>query len=506
MTTGGAQPISPDLSLRLRLDALRKSLEQIRSLDKSIRTRRNEVGTLHAARRDIKSELTPLKVSIDSAATYLKEVESAADDGTIRTVMRFLDDASTAEARLEKLFGSMATVIDQMANLWDEISAEGLNSVNDALSKKCRQRITRVEQMEREIEDDPERDRGAVWEDYEDIAFRDGARLFGSEPLFAEYVDFLGGLALRNTGIDEGVCHMADELLERCHLIADSTLWHSLTVPARRMPPESTIARMIRLGFPEWTVWAVPLGVYEYGHVVVTENRELRDQVKESALEEHLDALRIYLADAFATYCMGPSYAYASILLALDPYSGEYVGRPEGTAVPERQPASMELSPDTRRAYVILEALRDMDSGAYKGVRTTLTRYWENALQAFGLDFKLEDDEERRLKEVVRLMSDFLDVHTIGLRYEADQWRKVTSDAWPKLVETPPAEFPLKTLDDDIRDVVNAAWHQRILDPESAVGDGADRLAEAALALWRERLSAKQSTSGVSARSVGTRV
>jgi hypothetical protein len=72
--------------------------------------------------------------------------------------------------------------------------------------------------------------------------------------------------------------------------------------------------------------------------------------------------------------------------------------------------------------------------------------------------------------------------------------------------ETDPKEFPLKPHDDDIRDVINAAWHQRILDPELAIGGGADELAQAALALWRERLSEKKSTSGVGARTVGTRL
>jgi hypothetical protein len=402
----------------------------------------------------------------------------------------------------------MATVIDQMASLWDEISAEGLQSVNETLSTKCRQRTTRVLEMEREVANDPAADRGRIWEHYEDIAFRDGTNLFQGEPLFAEYVDFLGGLALRNTGIDEGVCHMADELLERCHRIANNTLWHSLTVPARRMPSESTIARMIRLAFPEWTVWAVPLGVHEFGHVLVTENRELKDQIEDSGLAD-LDSLQVYLADAFATYFMGPSYAYASILLALDPYAGEYQGdvdRPPGEH-PPLVPPDMKGSPDTRRAYVILEALNEMDSGAYKGVRTTLHRHWENALEAFGFAFELDPGEEDRLREVVALMDDFLRVHTIQLRYESTQWRKVTTvRGWQNMRETDPKEFPLKPHDDDIRDVINAAWHQRILDPELAIGGGADELAQAALALWRERLSEKKSTSGVGARTVGTRL
>lgn len=499
----------PDLSLRLRLDALRKSFVQIRSLDKAVRTRRNEVGTLHAARRDIKGQLTPLTVSITSAATYLKAAESDGDEDMLRKAMEFIESAGETAASLEKLFGSMTTVIDQMARLWDEISAEGVKSVNNALATKCNERIHYVEGMQKKIEKEPGADRGELWEHYEDLAFRDGENVFKKEPLFAEYVDFLGGLALRNTGIDEGVCHMADELLERCHRIADNTLWHSLTVPARRMPSESTIARMIRLGFPEWTVWAVPLGVHEFGHVVVTENRDLRDQIEESELKRQFEAaLNIFLADAFATYCMGPSYAYASILLSLDPYSGAWEGGPAPVngGEPPLQPAVAEKSPDTRRAFVILETLNVMDSGAYKGVRTALAAYWDNSLRAFGLEFELGDEEEKRLKEVVDLMSDFLDSKTIGLRYEASQWKKVTSEKWPNLVGTDPSEYPLSTFDDDIRDVVNAAWHQRVQDPELALGDDADELADAALALWREKLSEKKSTSGVSARSVGTRL
>lgn len=511
MTGAGQGSLPPDLSLLLRLDALRKSLEQIAAIDRAVQGGREEVTRLEettGARSGLTATLKRLKADIAKASDLLEDVAETHENAregyealqkarkTVDDVMRKTgDDMSEEEGPLEAL----TSVVQRMRTRWEELPTTRLEDANTTLSAKCQPRITAIKEMERRLEKGEVNDeaRADMWAAYEDIAFQDGAHRFDGEQLFAEYVDFLGGLALRNTGIDEGVCYMADELLEQCHRMSGNILWHSMTVPARRMPPETTIARMIRLGFPEWTIWAVPLGAHEFGHVVVSENHNLREAIEEEGLPR--EDIAVYLADAFATYFMGPSYAYASVLLALDPYAEDpYAGSTAPTArAAEGDGGLSAVSPHSCRAYVILKTLERMDAEAYQGVRDTVDLYWRNALAAFSLEFDL-GEARTKLDRTVELMHRFLESDQHHLRYQADQWERVVN--WPGLTVTSADDFPLKLTKDDLRDIINAAWHQRIRDPDQATGVNADSLATAAQGLWRARLSKHRSSSGIQGR------
>jgi hypothetical protein len=507
MSTG--QPTaSPDVSLKLRLDALRKSLCQISGVDEAVRGRREEARVLHESTLGVSG----LVWSLEDLETAIKNLnkgilvlagQPGAPEKVAERVKNELQAAELGIAEAAEQCTAIKRIVALMEARWMELERAGalLDEVNTTLSNKCDERIRKVDELKGRL-DRGELSEKEVWKDYEDLAYRDGERLFAGEPLFAEYVDYLGGVALRNTGIDEGVCHMADEVLQRCHRMEGNTLWHSMTVPARRVPAESTLARIIRLGFPEWTVWAVPLGAHGFGHVVLAEHDDLKGRIDRSGLRAAPGPLDLYLADVFATYVMGPSYAYASVLLALDPYAPDApaAGGGNGGAASAGAAVAAEPSPDSRRVHVILETLRCMDETAYDGVRAVLQSYWENALSAFGLAFQFGQGTpsaqgRRRRPEDVGLMVDFLDSSARHLRYKGAQWQRVTR--WPELRGCDPGTFPLDPSKDDIRDVLNAAWHQRMRHPDDAMGLAADQLAQAAQSLWRERLSAKTSASGV---------
>lgn len=489
-----------DLSLKLRLDAVQKSLEQIRAVDEAVRGRREEIQQLYeraSGRSGIQFQLRMIQLKLAHSLELLAPTDEdspgelilAESDDLTREVLRDLREASNATAKLIDATKIMSSVIGKMEGRWNEIPLEGLQEVNTTLSNKCEQRIKRVKQIEDRLaqaslaEDEP----ANLWREYEDIAFRDGERLFAGERLFSEYVDFLGGLALRNTGIDNGTCYMADELLRTCHRFGGMSLWHSMTVPSRRSPPETTLVRIIRLGFPEWTIWAVPIGAHEYGHMVVSQNEELKRA--SDKLRASLPRIEVYLADCFATYFMGPSYAFASILVALDPCA-------EGPG--DNATSHATRSPESERAHIVLRMLQSMDSQVYQGVVEVLESHWRAALAVFGFPFPLPAPEAEPLNEVVKLMQDFLDNAAPHLQYKPSQWQKVTE--WPSLV-SPPDDFPLGPTD-DVRDVINGAWHQRLRDKDRTTGLAADELGQSAQELWRARLSSSAGFAGLGPRSV----
>src|SRR5262249_24331011 len=74
--------------------------------------------------------------------------------------------------------------------------------------------------------------------------------------VFQEYVDVAGGLSLRGNGMDEQFCAMADWLSEHWNRVIGLPYWFS--IPARDEARLMTHI-IIPVGFPEWTVWAVPL-------------------------------------------------------------------------------------------------------------------------------------------------------------------------------------------------------------------------------------------------------
>src|ERR1041385_5440331 len=95
-----------------------------------------------------------------------------------------------------------------------------------------------------------------AWDDYTNIVSEK------NQLVFSDYFEYLGGLALRIAGLDNDICRIADELMKRCGSVGINE-WSALTIPASK--EASTLARSIRMRFPEWTIWAVPLTAHELG-------------------------------------------------------------------------------------------------------------------------------------------------------------------------------------------------------------------------------------------------
>ena len=140
---------------------------------------------------------------------------------------------------------------------------------------------------------------------------------------------------------------------------------------------------IVRFRYPEWTLWALPFVVHEVWHIALAAkfNVSLNNEIEFASRSEV--NVQLCLADAFATYTIGPAYAYAAITLLLDP------GRPE----------------DEARVSAILSVLRaneapDDGGGAtetYPMIASELRQAWDAAKRQAGASFPPITEEDADL-------------------------------------------------------------------------------------------------------------
>jgi hypothetical protein len=333
-----------------------------------------------------------------------------------------------------------------------------------------------------------------AWLSFEDIRVR-------SDEIFRECVELLGGLALRDQMNDPWIWVFADHLLKEYRTVG---LRSSFAIPAADEGTLSALRRVVKVGFPEWHIWTLPLVAYEYSYVLIEERSTGPSKLVKSLVkrwlavaepaDEDVDDVereanakaRVLVADALATYTSGPAYAAAAIVMRLNPLVQETPDRPS----------------DDQRAAVLLSMLAEMNSAAvndpYKDIIAGLTEYWERSVEAaLGTSRPAPPDSLVDPRE-------FVDSFTLRFgagingRYQADSWwasadplarhwlQQLRSGGQPKL--TPPESRGSPSL----IDVLNAAWQCRFsatkeYDPgEADEARGAvDRIETAAKELFR---------------------
>src|SRR5262249_17490272 len=341
-------------------------------------------------------------------------------------------------------------------------------------------------------------------------AWKECAELYDqSRDVCREFLEILGGLTIRQKALDQGICQMADELIRSS--AKDTESWNSMTIPAPQEALGKTLARLVGLRFPEWSIWTLPVAAHEFGHVVVGDSAELNkfadkqtetDLKADSALQEALPAepddaarerhlrgpqkrvrskVNELLADAFATYTMGPAYAFSVVLLRFNP----------STALDSDggQPSEAE------RALVIFEMLRRMDASVgepppFKDLIEKLETEWSAMLRRAAATGT--EPDRSRVKELVDgIWKTFSIALLPGAQYSAREEREgwLTSRSWWSKWQQSwhdRGEFvnPEITDTSKLRDVLNAAWLYRFyVQPKDA--------AEVKLVEARQRLLEK---------------
>jgi hypothetical protein len=186
-----------------------------------------------------------------------------------------------------------------------------------------------------------------AWQKYNQI-------LDTSRDIFQECLDFLGGLALRYRELDDRILELADELIEDCKRNQPYRFKPPMWVgPTSQEILRMTFGRIIRVRFPEWSIWTLPYVAHEYGHVVYETARGSNEEDEglykvetdlKSCISNQIDCVmqqdsdiatmsveirrgearklvEELFADFLAVFVMGPAYGCAAINLRLSPNS-----------------------------------------------------------------------------------------------------------------------------------------------------------------------------------------
>jgi hypothetical protein len=490
--------------LRLRLAILRRNLEQVRDTGGSVAQRRDEIQALE----DVFDQTEGIQMKsdwvVENVEAGMKLVElllkvPGIPEEAVKRLRGRLEECSRHACDVKEQAGVSANIITGMVRRWSSLSADEVFDahIREIFADKAKHLMDVIDQLSRDPAD-------AAWATYQN-EIRAAAG-----DLFSEYVDFLSGLALRDSGLtgpvaahrqpDAGtgqengsedgpgsdVYVMVDDLVKQIYRIGESDLWTSLTIPARRDAAARTVARMIRLGFPEWTVWAVPLSACEFGRVVIDKKRKDISRRFEARGETFGRGFEVVLADAFATYALGPAYAFASVYVRLDP------------SIAERRPAEQghsgpgSLRGDCDRAFVVFRTLELMNEGeALTPVIDQLRQRWAAAVaQAGGAAPPTGEVAELLVRQTERIW-EFLQQDAPTIRYTGRRWDQATG--WPPLVDL--LDRPARLGQGDVRDILNAAWFQR-LNADTMSDPALDQeLGDAALALWRRDFASRRRSS-----------
>jgi hypothetical protein len=221
------------------------------------------------------------------------------------------------------------------------------------------------------------------------------------------------------------------------------------------------------VGFPEWTIWALPLAAHELGQVAITGNavwetyisdetkKYKRSKKDKEAMKRHM---RVCLADAFATCAMGPAYACSAILLRLNPLSayGDSATSPAAA----------------KRAHIILTMLkkmRDQDplvEPPFSEMIAPLETGWNAALARAKPAGTLSAEELSQLDSWTEEMFAALSKKPARGLYDGKLWKN-TRAALEKLLKGQDPAGDLKGTE-EWRDVLNAAWACRAADVDES--------------------------------------
>jgi uncharacterized protein YbdZ (MbtH family) len=492
-----------DLFLRIRLDALARNVRQVKALVAVVR--RNN-GSVRELNKLLEPPGAPATVSLRRVQMAVNSIEGLfkwEDIGDLLRTYKVPEMLNNAQEGLKALETTLAAAqkqteallvnvkeTDTLLNREQVKSLFGVGAADTLLT-----RTLKLQKELREAEGDGAAEAPpAAWARYRELVGDQDQ--FG---VFQEYVDVAGGLSLRGTGMDQHFCAMADWLSDHWTSVVSLPYWFA--IPARKDPAAKP--SIIRLGFPEWTIWALPLFAHEFGRILVDENTEFQGHVddlvgeiagepakelKDDALERERQArgarIRMYLADAFATYVMGPAYACACLLLKLDPTEVGQTTQDQGW--------------DRVRAEVVLGTLGKLDPGYQSKlgeITKTLRDSWTAALTQLGPEAS-GDGELTLVQPVVDRAVAVLELieeqNETRIRFDDEAWVEADrqaatyfGDLVPGAEPPPDAEQATKakpTFDLEgvtLPDVLNAAWSQRLKYPDAKMADTiADRVRE----------------------------
>jgi hypothetical protein len=348
----------------------------------------------------------------------------------------------TAVANDALLSARRADLSAQIARIQDAVSR--LGDIDDVLHARVADRLAelidqcRTALKRAENADDPwERLRGA----YRDI---------GS--VSSETLAFTQGALLRKSGVDAGFCALADKLLDHFNDAEKKLNWRGFTILADTAYFRE-IGDVVRLRFPEVSIWDLPVAAHEFGHYanplirVPTRNRSftkseypVNEYLKDRETDEERPWFHAHelMADIFAVYALGAAYAYCVLFLRPDP----------GTIR-----ADTRTHPSwSERFYLILETLGRiaLHNGVTSQIVDDVKGRWERIVAASPGN---RQPDVGRLTELMDFFYPLLDANLHGVRYTTFGRALQLAPALGHGDPLPAATIP---------DILNAAWLARL--------------------------------------------
>ena len=256
--------------------------------------------------------------------------------------------------------------------------------------------------------------------------------------LLAECLAFLEGALVRSAGIDEGVCDIVDRLLDE--------LSHFTEVPWARLSILGdddhvfALADIVRVRFPEFTLWGVPVAGHEFGHVVSRATPVIAQAL--AALGPDEPRWRELFSDLYATWTLGPAFACTTVLTRFRP---------------AHAPRSATHPPDAERVHVVLrtlEFLHDESGSPYGLALTTLRRAWGAGGLADELSAEIRDGLDYTADQLLGKLRVAAPLAAYAGWADARDFARLLAER----AEPPPACAHGVAM----RDVLNAAWHSRL--------------------------------------------
>lgn len=294
--------------------------------------------------------------------------------------------------------------------------------------------------------------------------------------LFGECLGFLQASRARGHDVNADLCEIADALLDELGKLTRIE-WNRFTVLATE-EFFLDLAQIIRLRFPFSGIWDLPVAAHEFGHFVAGRLNVARpdgsrylpfQDEKKNFTEQHKDLgeewmfyLEEYFADVFATYVLGPAYAYTCLLLRFDPASAHI-------EKDKRHPSYV------KRAYAIVQTLRRMNGendskGDFQKPTDVLDGLWAQILLSAGQTAALSKEEEARVGGIVFSFYEMLKDGAPGARF--NRWSNARLRCG--LVEAPDGA---QVADLNVSDVLNSAWLCR-MKPDSDSGRLSDNVVQ----------------------------
>jgi hypothetical protein len=428
-------------------------------------------------------------------------------------------DDPILKLRLQMMGDNLQVAVRMVDFLAQDLRALEIDTtaLSDAFDYHTQQQLRKLKRASENLDNIDGADVNAVrsaWSSYSELRE-------ANSQIYREFLEAMLGLAMRRNKIDEQTCRIADALIVSMKSFLAKA--DALAIPASHEAYSKTLARLIRMRFPEWTIWSLPLVAHEFGHVVIEDVSELltfaNDLATAAALQRQefitnpandaerrknqaitrreVCRIRQLMADAFAVYRIGPAYPCTLVLLRLSPVESD----------------SDEGCPrDAERAAVAIEVLRQMADASPKPTQfVDIVKYledeWSGMMKRSGVT-PLDQNHCNALLQLAGRIKQELDDVLVGAGYSlrlpgGGGWNTAYGwyVEWAQQGKMDPNRLKAPenlNATSKIYDALNAAWAYRLFEKPTSLEPVARATRETCEAMIARRLEeTKTGTGGI---------